>query len=147
MKIEFIEATEADAEKFVEIQNNAFYADYIKYGACPGYGRTTESMAESMKRNSAFKIVADGEIVGKVSAKEDNGACHLDCLCVIPEYENRGIGHQAVAFIEKQFPSAKKWSLETPCDKERNHRFYKQCGYTVVDKMMDGDIEIVVFGK
>ena len=122
LKIEFIRASEEDAKKFVEVQDKAFYSDYIKYGVCPGYGRNVESITESMKRNVVFKIVADGEVVGKVSAKNneyDEG--HLDCLCIIPEYENKGIGQKAVAFIEKQFDDVKKWLLETPVDKLRNH--------------------------
>ena len=148
MVIEVIKATRADAEIFVEVQNKSFYQDYMKYGECLGYGRTAESVAEVMERNSAYKILADGEIIGKVSAREnENGDCHLDCLCVIPEYENRGIGRQAVSFIEKQFPKAKNWSLETPADNSRNRYFYEQCGYSVVDKMMDGNVEIVILGK
>jgi ribosomal protein S18 acetylase RimI-like enzyme len=148
MMIEFVKATEADAAKFVEVQNKSFYADYLRYGECPGYGRTAESIAESMKRNYAYKITADGEVVGKISASEkENGECHLDCLCVIPEYENRGIGRQAVSFIEKQFPRAIKWSLETPADKVQNHYFYQKCGYKIIDKTMDGNVEIVIFGK
>ena len=148
LTIQFIKATETDAEKFVEVQNKAFYLDYVKYGSCPGYGRTAQSLAESMKRNVAFKIVADGEIVGKISAtKNERCNCHLDCLCVIPEYENRGIGQQAVAFIEKQFPDAVKWSLETPSDKLQNHIFYEKCGYKSTAKTMEGNVEITIFEK
>lgn len=148
MKIEFMKATEKDAEKFVEIQDKSFYADYMKYGYCPGYGKTVQSLAESIKKNMSFKIMADGKVVGKVSAKEnERNECHLDCLCIIPEYENRGIGQVTVAFIEKQFPNAVKWSLETPADKLRNHYFYEKCGYTITRKEKDGNVEIVIFEK
>lgn len=57
-----------------------------------------------MKSNITFKIVIDYEVIVKVSAKKNEyDECHLDCLCIIPEYENKGIGKKAVAFIEKQF--------------------------------------------
>lgn len=148
MKIEFVRASEKDAKKFVEIQDKAFNSDYIKYGVCPGYGRNIESIAESMKSNITFKIVIDGEVIGKVSAnKNEYDECHLDCLCIIPEYENKGIGQKAVAFIEKQFNDAKKWLLETPLDKLRNHYFYQKCGYTIIDKIMEGNVELVIFEK
>ncbi len=150
MKIDFVKATETDADKFVEVQNKSFYADYLKYGECPGYGRTAESIVESMNRSFAYtyRIMADGEIIGKISASEKtNGEYYLNCLCVIPQYENRGIGQQAVSFIEGQFQESRKWSLETPADNLRNHHFYQKCGYRITDKKMDGNVEIVVFSK
>ena len=148
MEIEFITASEDDAEKFVEVQNKSFYSDYLKYGMCPGYGRSSEDMIESMKNNIAFKIIADKEVVGKISVKQIKpDEYHVNCLCIIPEYENKGIGQKAIALLEKQFCEIKKWSLETPADKLRNHYFYKKCGYKIVDKMMEGTVELVVFEK
>ncbi|MEH7464886.1 GNAT family N-acetyltransferase, partial [Bacillus thuringiensis] len=34
--------------------------------------------------------------------------------------------------IHQEFPEAEKWSLDTPEDNIRNHRFYEKCGYKVV---------------
>ena len=148
MEIEFIKASEDDAEKFVEVQNKSFYSDYLKYGMCPGYGRNAKEIIEAMKNDFVFKIVADKEVVGKISVKQiKDDEYHVNCLCIIPEYENKRIGQKAIAFIEKQYPHAKKWSLETPADKLRNHYFYKKCGYKIVDKMIDGTVELVVFEK
>ena len=48
MKIEFRQAAMTDAELLVEIYNASFYNDYIKYGECPGYGKTKEVMEKSM---------------------------------------------------------------------------------------------------
>ena len=42
MKIEFRQADVTDAELLIEIYNALFYSDYIKYGECPGYGKTKE---------------------------------------------------------------------------------------------------------
>lgn len=124
MEIEFIKASEDDAEKFVEVQNKSFYSDYLKYGMCPGYGRNAKEIIEAMKNDFVFKIVVDKEVVGKISVKQiKDDEYHVNCLCIIPEYENKGIGQKAMAFIEKQFSYAKKWSLETPADNLRNHYF------------------------
>lgn len=147
MEITFVRAIPSDAEEFVLIQNRAFYLDYMKYGECPGYGRTVESMAESMLHNIQFKIMADGVAVGKVSAHETEGRCHLDCLCVVPEYENRGIGQKALQFIEAQFENAIDWTLETPKRKYRNHSFYQKCGYEVIGEDKQGPVEISIFYK
>ena len=48
MKIEFRQAAMTDAELLVEIYNASFYNDYIKYGECPGYGKTKEVMEKSI---------------------------------------------------------------------------------------------------
>lgn len=145
--VSFIRAEDCDAAIFVEMQNKSFKEDYLRYGECPGYGRTLESMLASMKNNIQYKIMLDGIPVGKVSAHEEADTCHLDCLCVIPQYENQGIGEKAVEFIESQFPNAKSWHLETPSDKKRNHYFYRKCGYGIIDEKMDGNVKVVIFSK
>ena len=49
MTIEYRKAVSEDAEMLVTIYNAAFYSDYMRYGACPGYGRTTEMMTKSIR--------------------------------------------------------------------------------------------------
>ena len=145
--VSFIKAEDCDGEIFVEIQNKCFKEDYLRYGECPGYGRTLKSMIASMKKNIQYKIMLNDIPVGKVSAHEEYDTCHLDCLCVIPQYENQGIGQKAVKFIESQFLNAKSWYLETPSDKKRNHYFYIKCGYEITDEKMDGNVKVVIFSK
>lgn len=147
MKVEFIIPTESDLIDLQVVHNKAFLADYLKYGSCPGYGRTIKSLRESMYRNKQFKIVADGRTVGKISAHMDGETAHLDCLCVIPEYENNGLGQKAVAYMEQQFPLAKKWSLETPKDKTRNVAFYEKCGYFIEGEIMEENTRLVILVK
>lgn len=81
--------------------------------------------------------------VRKVSAHEESDTYHLDCLYVIPQYENQEIGQKAVELIESQFSNSKKWYLETPSDKNRNHYFYRKCGY----EKIDGNVKVVIFFK
>lgn len=37
MNIRFKKAVKEDCELLIEINNKAYYADYIRYGECPGY--------------------------------------------------------------------------------------------------------------
>ena len=147
MNIQFITPTEADLHDLQVVHNKAFLEEYLKYGVCPGYGRTIESLRESLERNTQFKIVADGITVGKVSGHIEGEKAHIDCLCVIPEYQHRGIGQQAIDYIEKQFANAKSWTLETPKDKIRNVSFYQQCGYTIQGEMRDENVLLVILVK
>lgn len=147
MKIEFVRATEADAAELVKVQDQSFLEDYLKYGQCPGYGRSVESMKASMQKNTQFKIIADGQIIGKVSGHVADNHAHLDCLCVIPEFQHKGIGQRAVSFMESQFPGVYCWSLKTPKDKLRNVTFYQKCGYIIEDEMQDGLVTVVLLKK
>lgn len=147
MEIQFITPTEADLQDLQVVHNKAFLEDYLNYGECPGYGRTIESLRESMKRNTQFKIVADGRTVGKVSGHMEGEKAHIDCLCVIPEYQHRGIGQQAIQYIEKHFANAKGWVLETPKNKKRNVSFYHHCGYVIQGEMQDENVLLVILAK
>jgi ribosomal protein S18 acetylase RimI-like enzyme len=79
--------------------------------------------------------------------KFEDGTYYLGCLCVIPPYENKGIGKEAIRFIESEFPNATIWTLQTPADKERNHYFYKKMGYTIVNECKEGSVKLSIFEK
>ncbi len=42
MKIEYRVAAIEDAELLIKIYNASFYDDHLRYGSCPGYGKTKE---------------------------------------------------------------------------------------------------------
>ena len=115
MKIEFARATIDDIDGLIEVRNQSFYEDYIRYGECPGYNRSKEAMIRTVLNRMVYTIMCDGKVVGNISINDNqDGTYHLCCLCVIPNYENRGIGQEALRFIESEFPNATVWTLETP---------------------------------
>ncbi|WP_304943423.1 GNAT family N-acetyltransferase [Vallitalea guaymasensis] len=148
MNIKFQRATVKDADKIINIRNQCFHSDYIKYGECPGYNISKENMERYIKNNLSYKIICDNKIVGNVSVRDNNDTTYyLCCLCIIPDYENKGIGQESLKFLENQFPNATKWTLETPADKKKNHYFYKKVGYTIINEYMDGSVKVVLFEK
>jgi len=147
-EISFGLATTEDIGDLIAIQNQAFYDDYVKYGNCPGYGRTYESMKSSVENCIAYKIMMDGTIVGDIIVRDNHdGTYFLGGLCVIPKYENNGIGQTAMKFLDQHYNDACHWSLETPADKERNHYFYKKCGFHVTKEYMVGTVKIALFER
>ena len=67
MELVFRKAERNDIQILIDIYNSAFYDDYIKYGECPAYGHTKESMEKNLE---AFpKIIAffQNSAVGVVS--------------------------------------------------------------------------------
>ena len=63
------------------------------------------------------------------------------------EYQDRGIGSQAMNFIFSNYKNVTKWSLETPYRSFRNHHFYEKQGFVKVGeyKPYDNHNEFVLF--
>ena len=147
MKIGFRKAETADAELLIDIYNAAFYSDYVRYGACPAYGKTKEMMEQSIRDIPKFVIMDDGRPVGCVSCKEtEKGTYEVGCLCVVPECQGKGIGTAAMEFIKTYYRDWKTITLVTPADKTENVRFYtEKCGFDIRSFETDGNVRVARF--
>ena len=104
MKIEYRKADIADAELLIDIYNSSFYSDYVKYGECPAYGKTKEMMEKSIINYPKFIILFNNKPVGSISCKKvEVGVYEVGCLCVVPEFQGKGIGTQAIRFVISQY--------------------------------------------
>ena len=149
MDLHYRRAEKSDAERLVELYNQAFEADYLRYGECNAYGRSREQMEESIERYPKEIIVLGDEPVGVISAQaQGNGAYFVGCLCVIPAYQGRGIGTQAMRHLEDSLPDWTRIELCTPADKAENVAFYtKKCGFRAGDTHLDGHVTLVQLTK
>lgn len=147
MDIKYRKATIEDADLLINIYNASFYSDYVKYGECPAYGRTKEAMEKSIVNNPKFIFYDKEKPVGVLSYdNKGDGEYYIGCLCVIPEYQGRGIGTKAFHYFLSVCEDWKKITLVTPVDKEENIKFYTQkCGFTIGNREMDGNVEVVGF--
>ena len=147
MDIEFRKAEMADAELLIEIYNASFYSDYLRYGECPAYGRTAEMMRQSIIDFPKFLMVCGGRPVGCISCKEaEKGEYEVGCLCVIPEYQGKGIGTAAMEFAKSYYSDWTRFTLITPVDKTENIRFYtEKCGFAIQHLEMDGSVSVARF--
>jgi len=147
MEIIFRQAKKKDAALLVDIYNSSFYSDYIKYGECPAYGQTKEMMEQSIIDYPKFVILCDSKPVGCISCKEmQKGIYEVGCLCVIPEFQGKGIGTKAFEFVKSHYDDWEKFTLITPADKNENIRFYtEKCGFYIASAEMDGNVKVVRF--
>ncbi|WP_295079500.1 GNAT family N-acetyltransferase [Ruminococcus sp.] len=147
MTIEYRKAVSEDAEILVNIYDAAFYSDYMRYGACPGYGRTVEMMKESIREYPKYIILCDKKPVGCVSCKmQEMGVYEITCLCIIPEYQGKGLGTKSVRFVKELYDDWEKLTLVTPLDKKENVKFYtEKCGFRIVSIETDGNVELARF--
>jgi len=151
MDITFERATPEDAEALVRVQIAAFHNDAEIYpgvalGGPPGYD-SVDSVFQMIAEDDYYKIIADGQIAGGIVVLDRGaGHMHLDVLYVDPAAHNRGIGTQAMHFIERTYP-ATKWTLDTPLYATRNHHFYEKFGYVRVGEHPADDIILIAYEK
>ena len=147
MTIEYRQAALEDAELLINIYNTSFYDDYLRYGSCPGYENTIEMMEESIKRHPKHIILCDDEPIGCVSyTKLGMGEYELACLCIVPEFQGKGIGTQAIQFLKTLLGDWEKLTLVTPLDKKQNVKFYtEKCGFHITSTEKDGNVELARF--
>ena len=144
MTMSYRQATLEDAELLIDIYNAAFYDDYLRYGVCPGYGKTKEMMEDSIREYPKYTILCDNVPVGCISFKQtESGVYEIGNLCVVPEFQGKGIGTQAIQFVKILLKDWKKLTLVTPIDKIENVKFYtEKCGFHIVTTEMDGNVEL-----
>lgn len=60
----------------------------------------------------------------------------ISALCVLPEYQNRGIAQEALKQIESYYPKAQKWILDTIFQEKGNCHLYEKLGYKKVGDLI-----------
>jgi ribosomal protein S18 acetylase RimI-like enzyme len=151
MDVEFEQATPADAEDLVRVQIAAFHDDARLYpgvpiGGPPGYD-SVEAMLATIARGQCHRVALDGEIVGAITVVDQGeGHFHLDVLAIDPAHHNKGVGTQAMGFIERTFPAA-LWTLETPTFATRNQYFYEKLGFLRIGETIYPDITLIQYEK
>jgi GNAT superfamily N-acetyltransferase len=152
--IRFEKARIGDAEVLTEIQKRTFDDDALCFGGQPAGGPPGYDSADwtlwAMKTGIYYKILAGDQIVGGVILFDmHRHHFNLGRIFVDPDWQNQGIGSQAIRFVEKTFPYVKKWSLDTPEWAIRNHHFYEKLGYVKVgEEVPEGaDIRLCLYEK
>ena len=147
MDVQIRKAIPEDAEILIKIYNEAFYEDYVRYGECPAYGRSVDDMKKSIIEVPKYIALVDSRPIGVISVKEKGEHVYcIGCLCVIPDVQRKGVGHQLIEFMKAQYNDWKKIELITPIDKEKNVKFYiEKCGFMIDNEQMDGSVKVYHF--
>jgi GNAT superfamily N-acetyltransferase len=151
MHITFERAAAEDAEALVRVQIAAFHHDSVLYpdveiGGPPGYDSVEHALTK-IRDEVYYAIRADGHIVGGIVVFDKGaGHWHLDLIYIDPAYHDRGIGSQALPFLEETH-HASKWTLDTPSWAVRNRHFYEKFGYVKVGEEVYPGITLIAYEK
>jgi predicted acetyltransferase len=87
------------------------------------------------KDSEAYKISSGKDVIGCVIVwiNKKTEVNYLGNIFIDSKFQNKGFGKVVWEFVEKQYPSTKKWCTDTPSYSRRNHNFYvNKCGFHIV---------------
>lgn len=138
MKVNLLRAGLNDAERLSEIQKTCFsphlerYQDFETSHAMV----SLDTIKWQIENENFYKIMLDDVWVGSINIRklDEIGSYKLHIINVLPEYQGRGIGQEAIRLAEGLFPDAKSWCLETLEDMPNNRHLYEKAGYKFTGK-------------
>lgn len=142
--VHFEKAQPRDAKGLALVSWKSFDHD-VHYGAPgpggpPGY-KSDQWQKKMMKNGIYYKIMDDLRIIGGILLFNIGpGHMELGRIFLHPDYQNQGIGTQAMHFIEETYPKINQWSLDTPVWAKRNQHFYEKHGYVQTGSKMGGNL-------
>jgi RimJ/RimL family protein N-acetyltransferase len=88
-----------------------------------------------------YKILASDRIIGGIIVlRKRVREYEVGRIFIEPEHQDQGMGTEAVEFLWKTYPLAKRWILGTPGWNQRTQHFYEKVGFVDVGRDRDGDI-------
>lgn len=141
--LSILPADPQDAAMLAGVQKKTFDSDAQQYqnkveDGPPGYD-SADWQVEQMNHGHYYKLLAAGGIIGGMIVFPSSGGdeCHLGRIFIDPLHQNHGYGHEAFRFLFQTYPSAQKWTLDTPSWAVRNHYFYKKHGFIQTGEIKD----------
>ncbi len=135
-----------DAPALAEASKRAFHSDVHcgappgPPGGPPGYD-STQWQRRMMRLGQYYAIVVGGQIVGGIIVfRKSPREYELGRIYVAPDFQNQGIGTQAVEFLWQEFPLAKRWTLDTPIWNRRTRHFYRKMGFEEIGEDGHGGV-------
>ena len=129
-----------DIDTVFEIQRTAYKPLYEKYhddNSNP-YMESKETVLHKYTRAGTLGYIffIDATAVGAVRINIDDvsKSGRVSALCVLPQYQGRGIAQAALLEIEKLHPDVERWFLDTILEEPGNCHLYEKIGYKKTGK-------------
>ena len=139
----YIVKAEADQiEKIVDMSIRAFETDVNVGGTkgdCPPGFDSVEWHKQMAREGHLYQAMIEKDLVGAaiVFPDETQKSVYIGRIFIDSVYHRKGYGIRLMDCIEKNFPCATEFNLDTPCWNERTNAFYKRLGYRTI-KVEDG---------
>ncbi|MBR3295130.1 MAG: GNAT family N-acetyltransferase [Clostridia bacterium] len=140
--MDIIKAEEKQAEQIVEMSIRAFETDVDVGGAkgqFPPEYDSVEWHKQMAREGHLYLAMVEKDLVGAaiVFPGETGKSVYIGRIFIDSIYHGKGYGIRLMECIEKAFPCAAVFNLDTPSWNKRTNTFYKRLGYRIV-KVEDG---------
>ena len=128
--------------KIVDMSVRAFETDVnvggIK-GDCPPGFDSVEWHKQMAREGHLYQAMIGKDLVGAaiIFQDETKNSVYIGRIFIDSIHHRKGYGIRLMECIEKNFPCAAEFNLDTPCWNERTNAFYKRLGYRIM-KIEDG---------
>ena len=137
-----VKAESDQIEKIVDMSVRAFETDVnvggVK-GDCPPDFDSVEWHKQMAREGRLYQAMTGKDLVGAaiIFPDETKNSVTIGRILIDSIYHRKGYGIRLMDCIEKEFPWANEFNLDTPCWNERTNAFYKKLGYCII-KIEDG---------
>ncbi|MBQ4424176.1 MAG: GNAT family N-acetyltransferase [Lachnospiraceae bacterium] len=137
-----VKADENQVEKITDMSVRAFETDVNVGGAegeCPPGFDSVGWHKQMAREGHLYQAMIGNDLVGAaiVFPDETEKSVTIGRIFIDSIYHRKGYGIRLMECIEKEFPCAAEFDLDTPCWNERTNAFYKRLGYRI-KKTEDG---------
>ena len=137
-----VKAEEKQIAKIVDISIRAFETDVNVGGTkgdCPPGFDSVEWHAQMAQEGHLYAVMIEDDLVGAAIIFPDAKAksVYVGRIFIDSVYHRKGYGTRLMDCIEKTFPFATEFNLDTPCWNKRTNAFYQRLDYRVI-KTEDG---------
>lgn len=124
------------------------YHDYDMSPAC----EDNDTIKEKILRpgTDTYIIIYKGKVCGSLRICMISGKTgRYSSLCVLPEFQGRGIASFIMNMIETMYPQFTTWELDTILEEKDNCHLYEKMGFAQVGKIqnINENMNIVFYRK
>ncbi|MEE0958210.1 MAG: GNAT family N-acetyltransferase [Ruminococcus sp.] len=133
-----VKAETNQVNQVVDMSIRAFETD-VNVGGVKGECPSVEWHKQMAREGHLYLAMIGIDLVGAAVIFPDKtkNRVYIGRIFIDSCYHRKGYGISLMECIEKNFPFADEFDLDTPCWNERTNAFYKKLGYRII-KTVDG---------
>lgn len=141
------------AEQIYRLQIQSFKGlleKYQDYDYSPGAEKLERTLQRFQEPFTDFYfILLENQPIGAMRVCNFESLCKLKQIFILPEYQGNQYAQQAIRLVEKQYPQAKRWEVDTIGQEKKLCHLYEKMGYKKTGKVqpIKEGMDIVFFAK
>lgn len=151
--ISLLKCSSEDVNEIYSMQIKSFaqllekYKDYEFSPGAEKIERTVQHMCENV--TTFYFIVIHNKRIGVIRICDFGELVKLKQIFILPEYQGFSYAQAAIIEVEKLYPEAKRWELDTIKQEEKLCYLYEKMGYSRTGKYQNikEDMDIVFYAK